>query len=88
MSDRDRELGVETSEADAADQYSRDDEQAAGFTVPAEANDADVAEQHARVRGGAGRWPGGVPGEANEADAADQRAAVRDDELDEDDDYR
>ena len=84
MSDRETERGLETPEADAADEYTGEDEP---FTVPNEANDADAAEQHVRVRGSAERWPDGVPDEANEADAAEQHRSVRDDQ-DEDDDYR
>jgi hypothetical protein len=85
MSDRDAERGLETPEPDAADEYAAEDEP---LTVPAEANDADAAEQHVRVRGAAERWPETVPVEANEADAADQHRSVRDDQDDEDDDYR
>lgn len=84
MSDRETERSIETPEADAADEYTREDEP---LTVPDEANDADAAEQHLRVRGAAERWPESVPVEANEADAADQHWSVRDDQ-DEDDDYR
>lgn len=88
MSDRQPEWGVETPEVDAAEQYSRDDEDSETFSVPAEANDADVVEQHLRAREASGRWPDAVPAEANEADAAEQYASVRDDHLDDDDDYR
>ena len=85
MTERDIELGIETPEADAADAYARDDDEP--MTLPPEANDADAAEQHARVRDTTERWPDGVPAEANEADAAEQHFSVRDDQLDEDD-YR
>jgi hypothetical protein len=86
MSERDTELGLETPEADAADEYAHDDERET-FTLPPEANDADAAEQHARLRDSSERWPDAVPAEANEADAAEQHLSVRDDQLDEDD-YR
>jgi hypothetical protein len=83
MPDQDIELNVETPEADAAEQYAGD-EQPGALTVPAEANDADAAEQAAPAYGGGGRWPETIPDEANEADAAEQ---YRDEPLD-DDDYR
>jgi hypothetical protein len=84
MSDEEIELGVETPEADAAEQYlpRRDGE------PPLEANDADAAEQHTHVRGYSERWPESVPVEANEADTVEQHAPVHDEQLDEDDDYR
>jgi hypothetical protein len=87
MSERDTELSLETPEEDAADRYVYDDEPPEPLTLPSEANDADAAEQHARVRDISERWPDAVPTEANEADAAEQHVSVRDDQLDEDD-YR
>lgn len=84
MSDRETERGLETPETDAADEWAGEDEP---FILPDEANDADAAEQHLRVRGSAERWPDAVPNEANEADAAEQHRSMRDDQ-DEDDDYR
>jgi hypothetical protein len=81
MSDRDIELSIETPEDDAAEQYA--DEQP--LTLPAEANDADAAEQRTPVRDSSERWPDSVPAEANEADAVDQHIAVPDDQSDEDD---
>jgi hypothetical protein len=58
------------------------------MTVPVEANDADAAEQHTRVRDYSERWPETVPVEANEADTVEQHVPVRDEQSDEDDDYR
>jgi hypothetical protein len=84
MPDRQIDRSIEAPEADVADDYTREEEP---LTVPDEANDADAAEQHQRVRDAVERWPDTVPAEANEADAADQHWSVRD-EQDEDDDYR
>jgi hypothetical protein len=82
MTERDIEPSLETPEDDAAEQYA-DNEQP--LTVPAEANDADAAEQHTPVRDSSDRWPDAVPAEASEADAVDQHMAVPDDQSDEDD---
>jgi hypothetical protein len=84
MTDRETERGLETPENDLVDEYTGDDEP---LVLPDEADAADAAEQHVRVRGSAERWPDDVPAEADEADAADQHWSVRDDQ-DEDDDYR
>lgn len=84
MPDRPTDRSLEAPEADVADEYSLEDEP---LTVPDEANDADAAEQHVRVRAAGERWPDSVPDEVDEADAADQHWSVRD-EQDEDDDYR
>lgn len=80
MSDRENERSLESPEPD---EYSDDEP----LAVPDEANDADAAEQHVRLRDTGERWPDSVPSEANEADAAEQHWPVRD-EQDEDDDYR
>jgi hypothetical protein len=84
MSDRDAERGLETPETDAADEYTRENE---SFTVPDEADPADVAQQHLPAGESSAYWPEGIPAEANEADAAEQRTPIRDDQ-DQDDDYR
>ena len=81
MPDRQTDRSLEAPEAD---EYAPEDEP---LTVPVEADDADVAEQHLQAGEARERWPESVPVEANEADAADQHWPVRD-EQDEDDDYR
>jgi hypothetical protein len=87
MSQEDIERSPEAPEADAAERYTsaRADDLTA---LPVEANDADAVEQHTRVGDSAERWPESVPVEADEADAADQHLSVRDEQLDDEDDYR
>ena len=86
MSEYDAEPSVEIPEDAAAERRTPADGDAVS-DPPVEAGEADVAEQHARVRDEAKRWPDTVPAEVNEADAAEQAIPVRDDQQD-DDDYR
>ncbi|WP_433244932.1 hypothetical protein ACQPYK_42525 [Streptosporangium sp. CA-135522] len=80
------EIGIEASDADAAEQHRPVHEDGPEWPgeISAEMPEADVAEQSRPMHDDGPEWPDHIPLEADPADAAEQSRTV---ELDEDD-YR